>query len=330
MNNLIEFDKQINYSGRLIDQVGVGLSMLLSNIYPSNMVVYHCLSGRPFEYSTKLEPNAIITPYLNFSQAVTHAIDVLNLNQHTKKYIINSQDVNIVSFTKELNNQLHFSPVLIGPFLGKCFENEFIHSYIKEARHCLLCIWSSGDNFHFLHPDGQILLYTGEELFNMLKSSNIENSMMVSLKTVQNGRFNLDISLQALFSGANLVRDYIEKFGSAFFIKQLINNRNDIKKTITNDITLRFYVSELSINMCMINELVLLVLKRTDISKSIRYELLKLTKLLTNIQSICSNLLSQTKDILMLEDKFYIDFMISWEKYEHCLIKLLFIKYTEL
>lgn len=311
------------YAGRLIDPAGIGLKMLLGEKIPGPDSLYSCLTGRPFQYRALEKPDEWFTPYLSFVDAIKHAIGTLGIKGHTYLKNIDNHTINKDEYSYIIKELLVHGPILIGPYKGKIFENEFMHAFTDEPTHCLLCVSSVSSEYLLLHPDGQLLVMSIEQMLNLHKSSEMQYSLMLTIST-----FNTKNTLQlapslVLFSGAEIVSDTTDTFGFAAFIKVLIDKYLNMKINSIREIKFKLGISELSINIHMINELVMLFEQSRNNNSPEKYRARRLSLALADLQEKSATLLSLPTDELCNHDNWLSEFSTSWEHYERALINLL-------
>ncbi|CCO22294.1 protein of unknown function [Maridesulfovibrio hydrothermalis AM13 = DSM 14728] len=321
MNNVNE-NKTV-YAGRLIDQTGVGLRMLLGEQLPGPDCLYACLTGRPFQYRVAENPDGWFTPYLPFVNAIQHAIDALGIREHTYLKKIDNLTIIKDEYSNILEKFLMYGPVLIGPFKGKVFENEFIHAFRDEPTHCLLCVSSVNSEYLLLHPDGQLLVMSIEQILNLHKHSDTASSLVLAVNTLNIKSAPQIAPSLALLSGAEIVSDTTDTFGPAAFLKVLIEKNVNKEINIISEIKFKLGISEISISIHMINELVMLFEQSRNSNDPVKYKIRSLVSALTDLQEKSVALLSLPTDKLCNHDNWLSEFSKSWERYERTLINLL-------
>jgi len=311
------------YAGRLIDQAGMGLRMLLGEQIPGPDCLYSCLTGRPFQYRTSGKPDEWFTPYISFIDAIKHAIGTLGIKGHAYLKNIDNHTITKGEYSNIIKELLVHGPILIGPFKGKVFENEFIHVFRDEPTHCLLCVSSGRSEYLLLHPDGQLLVMSIEQILNLHKHSETTNSLMLAISTVNIKNASQIVPSLALLSGAEIVSDTTDTFGFAAFLKVLIDKNVNKRINTISEIKFKLGISELSINIHMINELVMLLEQSRNNNDTVKHRIRSLALALADLQEKSATLLSLPTAELCNHDNWLPELSKGWERYERTLINLL-------
>lgn len=244
-----------SYAGRQVDYTGAGLRLLIAQYAYGPLCLYHCLTGRPFQYRATSNPDEWLTPYQSFEDGIKHALGVLGITNSTRTHIFDNSKLTPKIYSQKIEDLLSEGPVLIGPFSANLFENEFAHTYRAEPNHCLVCVTSYKDEFLLLHPDGLPYTKSIEQLVEFHRITPVKTTLLLSLRKAIITLSIPHLMELALIAGAKLVQCVMEAHGPAAFLNCIMGVVSP-KMKVKYELSLRFGLSEMSINLQMVLELV--------------------------------------------------------------------------
>ena len=313
------------YAGRQIDLIGLGLSTLLCDIIKLKPFVFYSLIGRLYSYKTLLYNQIMIAPTYEYYTAILNAITLLGIKDKMNIYTFETDTLDYDSFFTELDLQLATNRVLVGPFHGKLFENEFIHSYITEPMHCLICLSKNKTHYLCLHPDGMIKKFTGEELFSLLKISTSYLGLLISCTDCSQIIVPDEIILKSLLSGAHQIKSDRDEFGRGHFIQQIIDMWDGIKKSTSNDLILKYTISNIYISLSLLNQSITSLLLDKEKYESYYDCLLSINQKILENQNACSHMTHHSK-VFLWDNKILFHYLLeTWIDFEDEMLNLLSI-----
>jgi hypothetical protein len=311
-----------SYYGRFIDLYGQGLSLFLGKKKILNTALLYSAIGRLYSYKTIFKNNVYIVPTYTYNEGIIHALRFLEVEEFFRSTSFNSYSIDYVDFIGKIDDHLRSSRVLIGPIHCSCFENEFINSYIYEPMLCLILIYKTGNKYMCLHPDGHIFSLTNNELYNILIMSKDYTWLILSQKSTFNVNFSQDLPLKSVISGASIVAKTVKQHGSAYFIKMIIKHWDTLKKNSTNQLSLKYSLSNISINLLLLQDVLCSGLQKNQRSLTNDRIIRQLNDNCSYSISLCSEMTSHNSSLFKKYNNFE-ELFESWSIFEFLILKLL-------
>ncbi len=310
-----------SYAGRQVDYTGVGLQMLIDRYACGPLCLYHCLTGRPFYYRVTIHPNEWLTPYYSFVEGIKHALSVLELNNNAYMYILDNSKLTSKMYSQKMKDLLVEGPVLIGPFSANLFENEFAHAYRSEPNHCLVCVAFCENKFLLLHPDGLPYTKSIEQLLEFHRVTPTNTALLISLRRASVVRPIQHLMELTLIAGAKLVQSLREIHGPAAFLKCIVGAVTP-KLKVKSEISLRLGLSQMSINLQMVLELVRHLMQYQSATLITDSVVCDLRQPLIDVLKSCATLYATQTEVWYEEEGLY-RLSNYWERYENALCAII-------
>ncbi len=292
MNNMDEFNcLHANYAGRQVDYTGAGLRLLINRYARGPLCLYNCLTGRPFQYQVTSHPDDVFTPYYSFVEGIDHALCVLGLSnsKHVHTHLLAKSQLTPKIYLQKMEDLLSVGPVLIGPFIANLFETAFAHTYRIEPNHCLVCVASCNNELLLLHPDGLPYTKSIEQLLNFHRVTPAKTTLLMSLHDTIAVRPIQELMELSLFSGAKVVQSVREAHGPSAFLACVMDVVSP-KLKVKTELSLRLGLSDMSINLQMILDLVRHLMQYQKTTLIIDSAVRKLCQPLIEVLKACATL----------------------------------------
>ena len=311
------------YAGRQVDYAGAGLHLLTANRNAYGpLCLYHCMTGRPFQYLVTNLPDEWLNPYYSFVDGIKHALCVLELTNCSQMDVLDKSVLTNKLYSQKMNGMISQGPVLIGPFNAKHFENEFSHTYRLEPNHCLVCVASYKNEYLLLHPDGLPYIMSIEQLLDLHRVSLANAALLLSISNASQFLPIQQLMERTLIAGAKIVQRVCAEHGPAAFLKCILDIAKPSLK-VKSELTIRLGLSQMSINLLMILELVRHLLKYDNLTlldDSVVYDL---RQPLFNVLRDCAATFASPIEAWFEDGECLYRLSVRWELYENALCSII-------